>query len=59
MKKSKPWVPYAVYESAMARASRDKKVSVIVATTVVSIALIINNIVWQRHFIKLMGRRNG
>ncbi len=56
-------VPYAVYESAMARSSRDKKrwnaalvASTIIATVVVSAALAVNNLIWQKYALRLIGK---
>jgi hypothetical protein len=57
-----PWVPFAVYESAMARNTQDKKrwnmalvASTLIATVVVAASLIINNTIWQRHEMKILG----
>ena len=56
-------IPYAVYESAMARYSRDKKkmnaaliASVLIASLITSAALMVNNIGWQKHELKMLGK---
>lgn len=57
------FIPYAVYESAMARFSRERKrsnaalvMSAFCSATVVAIALIINNAAWQKHELNILGK---